>query len=220
MKAWLIGGAACLLAGSAMAQSTGAYVGGNYGISNPKALNGCAICDKDNKSWKVYGGYKFTDHIAVEGGWARLGGVRMASSNSLTGTTAAAEAHFDGWFFGPAFYTDVFPNVQLGLRVGYARWKSKFNASVSQDPVNVVVAEDSDMSNYLGVDLGFKLSRNVVVYAAYDYTTMRLPDTASNVAATALRANLATAADYSQINAQSGRTYRFDMVSVGLRYGF
>lgn len=68
----LIAIAAVVAAGSSFAQN--AYVGGNVGKSDWKAdsINGVPG-DNKGTSYKLYGGYAFNPHLALEAGYADLG---------------------------------------------------------------------------------------------------------------------------------------------------
>jgi len=93
--------ALALIAGSfAMAQESGWYVGGNYGqsrsnIDNQKIadslMNGgfatTTIHDDDrDHGFKVFGGYQFNRHFALEGGYFDLGTMSFAASTLPPGT--------------------------------------------------------------------------------------------------------------------------------------
>src|SRR5918992_3831300 len=74
-----------LAAGRVLAQETGFYVGGALGPSTFKEF--CAggpsvlACDDKDMGWKLFGGYRFSRHFAVEGtyiDWGEVSGTLAA----------------------------------------------------------------------------------------------------------------------------------------------
>ncbi len=64
-----------LLSGSVVAESSGAYIGigfGNTSYHDDNSFDGLDLDDRDRGS-KIYGGYRFNDHFAVEGTLANMG---------------------------------------------------------------------------------------------------------------------------------------------------
>ena len=66
--------AAVAFTGPAFAQDAGFYIGGALGQSSfDVECAGTTSCDDSDSSWKIFGGYQFNKHFAVEFGYADLG---------------------------------------------------------------------------------------------------------------------------------------------------
>jgi OmpA-OmpF porin, OOP family len=97
MKSTLTAAGLLLVLSSAPAwsQDHGAYLGASIGAVNYRdACGGITIpCDEKDTSWRVAGGYQFSRYLAVELGYADLGGPK--SNGTLTLTTGTATLDTD-----------------------------------------------------------------------------------------------------------------------------
>ena len=65
------------------------YVGGGVGQSKADdACDGVSSCDDTDTGWKLFGGYRFTQYVAVEAGYVDLG----EFSGNVSGIGVSAEA--------------------------------------------------------------------------------------------------------------------------------
>src|SRR5207237_4472332 len=95
----LAAAALALPAAAQMSMSSG-YVGGSIGQSKFKADCGPFSCDKNDTSFRLFGGYQFTRNIAAELGYADLGKLKI-SSGGTTGELKASAWDLSGIFSWP-----------------------------------------------------------------------------------------------------------------------
>lgn len=94
---------AVLAAPAALAQTP--YVGVSAGASKvEQTAFGLAELDESDTGWKVFGGYRFSPNLGVEGGWVDLG------APSSTEGVAAIETEIRG------FYVDAVGVLPIGER--------------------------------------------------------------------------------------------------------
>lgn len=81
MKRTILLAVLAALAGTAAAQSQGAYVGGNVGRAEQK-ITVAGFSEKDHDTgFKLYGGYNFNQYVGLEGGYADLRKLELAGGN-------------------------------------------------------------------------------------------------------------------------------------------
>src|SRR5919201_81955 len=90
----VLGLASATLALPAAAQMSmsSAYVGGSVGQSRFKADCSGLDCDKNDTSFRLFGGYQFTRNIAVELGYADLGKLKVSGTVFGVPISGAVEA--------------------------------------------------------------------------------------------------------------------------------
>ena len=79
---------AMLIATPAWSQDAGFYLGASIGQSRAKDFcddSGGFSCDDKDTAWKLFGGYQFNRHLAVEAGYTDLGEIGV--SGVLTGVS-------------------------------------------------------------------------------------------------------------------------------------
>src|SRR4030095_4152127 len=82
----------------AWSQDKGVYLGASLGqVEHKEGCEGVTIsCDQKDTSWRLFGGYQFNRHLAVELGYADLGGGKASGVQSGVKVNATAEvAAFD-----------------------------------------------------------------------------------------------------------------------------
>lgn len=62
------------------------YAGGALGVSDFGGCPAAASCDSRDQAYKVYAGYRFTPHLAVEAGYSDLGKTTVSAGSSVTET--------------------------------------------------------------------------------------------------------------------------------------
>jgi len=95
----LAAAALALPAAAQMSMSSG-YVGGSLGQSKFKADCGPFSCDKNDTSFRLFGGYQFTRNIAAELGYTDLGKLKV-SGFGLSGEVKATAWDLSGVFSWP-----------------------------------------------------------------------------------------------------------------------
>src|SRR5262249_36136324 len=96
-----LAGAALALPAAAQMSMSALYVGGSVGQSKFKADCGGGLdCDKNDTSFRGFVGYQFTKNIAVEGGYADLGKLKV-SGFGISGDVAATAWDLSGVFSWP-----------------------------------------------------------------------------------------------------------------------
>ena len=150
------------MAGSVGAHAEGIYVGVAAGGTNLDLdCNGAPSCDKSDTGFKLFGGYKLTENVAVEAHYADYGKAK------LSGGGVSADVKLSGFGLGVAYLGDFAPDWNGVVRAGVARNKVKLDASSG-----VVSLSDSESKTkgYIGAGVGYKLTKEVALTAAIDYT--------------------------------------------------
>jgi len=150
------------IAASAGAHAEGIYVGVAAGGTNIDLdCEGAPSCDKSDTGFKLFGGYKLTENIAVEAYYADYGKAK------LSGGGVSADVKMSGFGLGVAYLGDFTTDWNGVVRAGVARNKIKVDGSApgftSSDSENKTKA-------YVGAGVGYKLTKEVALTAAIDYT--------------------------------------------------
>jgi OmpA-OmpF porin, OOP family len=155
--------AALAFAGPALAQhkESGIYIGGAIGqaeqsdqCSNP----GPGVsCDNKDGAWKIFGGFQFNRHVAVELGYANLG----EATASLGATSATDEA--------TAFEVVALGMLPIGDRFAIFAKAGFFRGELERTSNNPLVAtgtnEQTDFTFGLGVR--FDITHNIGLRAEW-----------------------------------------------------
>lgn len=121
--------------------------------------SGATTCDKSDTAYKLLGGYKLNPNLAVEAGFFDFGKAR--ASDATTSATIKVSA-FGG---GVAWHQDLAPDWNFVGRLGLAQVKTKIGGTLGS-----VTVSDSDNSvqPYVGLGVGYKLSKNMSLDLAWD----------------------------------------------------
>lgn len=105
MKVAVFGLTLACLAASSVAAAPPWYVGGALGVSDFGSCPDSASCDGSDQAYKVYAGYRFNRHLAVEAGYSDLGKTTAIAGDSVTETKPRGiTAHVVGlWPFTERF---------------------------------------------------------------------------------------------------------------------
>lgn len=120
--------------------------------------------DKSGTAFKLYGGYRLTEHFGVEAGYARLG--RVSQWTSVNGV-AARQTGSGQVFYGAA--TGRLPigeSFALNGRLGVARGKMSGGNPLLSPGQNISGSATGVMA---GVGAEYKLYQNVALTADFDY---------------------------------------------------
>jgi len=147
--------ALCLAASAASAQ---VYVGGAIGQSHFSADCSDSSCDRSPVGYKLFGGYKFNQFVAIEGTYTDYGDLKASSpgySSRLSGTSFG---------IGAAGFYDFHPQWTALGRIGLASNKLKFHNSEG------VSGSDSKIKPYFGLGVGFRVAPKTTIEAGADFT--------------------------------------------------
>ena len=187
----------CAIACAAPA-STGAYFGGSLGGTRADVdCTGASSCDRTSLAGKIYGGYRFTDHWAVEGLYFRNG--KLNAKAAAPQGTVDGSAKVEGLGAGAAWHQQIDSDWEAVARLGVARHRIRARANAS---LPIFAGGASSMATtgwstdpYLGASLGYKVAPNVVLDAAWDFTVVSprfRNGNAGALASTSYRANVNT----------------------------
>src|SRR5437016_4828755 len=109
----LAAAALALPAAAQMSMSSG-YVGG--GIGQSKFKGDCGGCDKNDTSFRLFGGYQFTRNIAAELAYADLGKIKF---------TGGGEVAVTAWDLSGVFSWPLANQFSVFGRLGLARTEAK-----------------------------------------------------------------------------------------------
>lgn len=172
-----------LVSQSAFSADTGFYA--DIGVGQSKAdLNdssGFTVDDTDT-SYSIGVGYNVNKYISVEGGYLKLGKVKISTSGTVSGTyygspfsatgTLSASAEVDGFYLGPVFRLPVSDKLEVFGRAGAYFWSVDTVASASGSLTYAgttytggATAQETDNGTdaYYGVGASYKINDRVSV---------------------------------------------------------
>ena len=85
---------AILIATPAWSQDAGFYLGASIGQSKAKDTcddSGAFSCDDTDTAWKIFAGYQFNRHLAVEAGYTDLGEVSLSAASATSSVRGTIE---------------------------------------------------------------------------------------------------------------------------------
>lgn len=85
---------AILIATPAWSQDAGFYLGASIGRSKAKDTcddSGAFSCDDTDTAWKIFAGYQFNRHLAVEAGYTDLGEVTLSAASGTSSVRGTIE---------------------------------------------------------------------------------------------------------------------------------
>ena len=135
------------------------YIGGSVGQSDADDICDGSSCDETDTAYKIFGGYQFNKHFAVEGFYTDLG----EFSESDAGIDIVAEADT----FGVAFVGILPLSEQFDLfaKVGVHRWDIEV---VGKGGSTVVTGDDSGTDVMYGVGASYSLTDSVAIRAEWE----------------------------------------------------
>jgi OOP family OmpA-OmpF porin len=163
-------GLTAALAGSAAwsQDAPGFYVGGSLGqVEHQEGCEGATIsCDQKDSSWKIYGGYQFNRHLAVEGGYADLG--ETTASGVLSGVNVNATFEVTAWELVGIGSFPVMERLSLLGKIGFYRAEVDANATGSVPGFSATRAEkENNTGTTFGFGASYDISRNFSVRAEW-----------------------------------------------------
>jgi len=155
----------------AMATTAGAHAEGLYvgvaagGTQFDVYCRGTGSCDKSGTGFKLHSGYKLTENVAVEAHYADYG--KAGFGGMINGVNAIGDAKLSGFGLGVALLRNFSTDWSGVVRAGVARNKLKADASV---PGFSFSDFENKTKGYIGAGIGYKLTKEVSLNAAIDYT--------------------------------------------------
>ncbi len=168
----LLAVAALALSGAASAQVYGTV---SAGVSKHDVdCAGTTSCDDTGSAYKVLGGYKFNPNIAIEGGYMNFGKTKAVVDG------IELELGVTGVGVGAAFHQDFATNWNFVARLGLVQMKSKLTGRSGGASATF---SDSGAELYAGLGVGYKLTKQMSLDAAMDFSKGEIDGSKANVAA-------------------------------------
>ena len=173
-------------------QDTRIYIGAGIGrssfslpSSNAPVPWGGEKGSKAGTAYKMYGGYRFTEHFGVEGGYARLGSVSQWAS--FGGLSTLQKGSSQVFYAAATAHLPLGESFALNGRLGVAHGK------VSGGDNRLLLPNQSIAGSATGLMAGFgaeyRVSRNVSLTADYDYFGKLSKQAKGGMLTVGLRAN-------------------------------
>lgn len=142
----------------------GWYVGGSIGKGYvDENIDGLQF-KADGTAFRVFGGYSFNDHFAVEAGYLDLGTYR--DTIDVAGTSVPVSANADGFTFAAAATLPLSERLSALARVGF------YFSDGQSTTAGITENDPSDENPFVGVGLGYSLSEYIDVNLGADYFDM------------------------------------------------
>lgn len=166
MKKFLL--SALIAACSVGAHAEGLYVGVAAGGSHINLdCERASSCDRNGTGFKLLGGYRLSEHVAVETHYADYGKAQGKFSGDVGATDINLDAKVSGYGAGLALQGDFSRDWNGVVRAGIAR--NKVTARVWGESI-LGYGSETSTKPYVGVAVGYQLTRSVSLTAAIDYT--------------------------------------------------
>lgn len=146
----ILGFLAALVAGPAIAQDRGFYLGGTGGLSMFNEICGRTTvpCDDEDAGWRAFGGFQFNRNVSVEVGYAGFG------EASGSGTAGSFTLEAGGMDLSAVFSFQVAGNLSAFGRVGAYRVKTILK---QQGPFGSLSDSATNSGWVYGAGLGYTL---------------------------------------------------------------
>ena len=171
-----------LAAGAAHAEG---YAGLAAGVARVEVdCEGATVCDRSDTAAKVFGGYKFTPNIALEGTYFNFGKAKFAGPVPGLGTVTG-DIKASGLGIGAAFFGQFGSDWSGVARLGIASIKTKVSASASGASGS---DDETKAQPYFGLGLGYAVTKSMTVDLAADFTRGEYAGEKANIRAVTLGA--------------------------------
>ena len=154
----LIGG---ILVATTVAADEGWYVGGSVGRAFVDEDIAGLQFNADSTSFRVYGGYGFSDHFAVEAGYLDLGTFR--DTVNVGGSVVPVSANADGFTIAVAGTLPLSERLSGKARVGF------YFSDGQSTTAGITENDPSEENAFVGIGLGYDLSEKIEVNINADY---------------------------------------------------
>jgi OOP family OmpA-OmpF porin len=186
MRKWILGSlatAALLATAGVQAQ---VYLGGNVGWGRVDVdCSDLDTCDKTHTGFKAYGGYRFSNNLAVEAvyfDWGKATGQGTlkppvttpaslrSSPMSTSGTALSGDLEATGFGLGVAYFMPFATDFSGVARLGAAQNRGKIGIS---DTLSVAGAAKNSIQAYFGLGLGYNVTPNLAITAEADFSRVK-----------------------------------------------
>lgn len=158
---------ACVVAAPAVAQ---VYLGFGVGKSDydsgnviPDLITSGSVDGKDT-GFKVFGGYQFNPHFAVELAYVDLGKAAY-NGNFFGAPVAGGSVETSGLNVSAVGILPLNPSFELFGKIGLFAWESKARDTTAGAPFSGK-ADDADVS--FGLGMAYNITRNVSIRAEWE----------------------------------------------------
>jgi OOP family OmpA-OmpF porin len=155
---------ALLVASPTWSQERGAYLGASLGqVEHKQGCTGVTIsCDQKDTSWRIFGGYEFNRHIAVELGYANLG--ETSASGIVSGVNVTANIEVGAWDLTAVGSIPVMDRLSLYGRAGLYLAETEASGTGSVPGFSTSFNESESNSGFtFGLGVKFSILRNLAV---------------------------------------------------------
>lgn len=155
----LAAAAAALLSNGAMAAG---YVGGNVGQGHMNVgCSGAQTCNEDGTSYKLVGGYGFTDNLYGELGYINFGKAKAADPGASAGFRSQG-------VLAAVNYQFAMGESWLGnVRLGAISMKTKFWGTFEGDAGSL---SETNLKAYFGLGFGYSISKELKLVGEADFS--------------------------------------------------
>ena len=138
---------------------------------------GTTRCDNTGTGFKLLGGYKFTNEIAVEAGYLNFGKASATVVVPGAGSVdlAIKTAGFGG---GIAVMAPIANDWLFAARLGLAQVKAKADGRVGNATVSL---SDSNPQLYAGLAFGYRFNKNASIDLSFDSSRSEFEGEKANV---------------------------------------
>jgi OOP family OmpA-OmpF porin len=171
----------CLATIAALTLSSAALAQGYVGLgAGPTRLNvDCSdtiTCDKTGTGFKLYGGFKFTPNVALEGNYFDFGKAKATVDTGVG--VASVNLKTKGYGVGGAFFGEFAPNFTGVARVGVASVKATADAALGS-----LSGSDSESTTqlYIGLGAGYTVMKGLSIDAGIDFSKSKYAGESGNV---------------------------------------
>lgn len=150
------------------------YGGGSVGQASYR----CTTSDDDckNTGWKIFGGYKFTDNMAVEAGYYNLGEEEAKYDSEYYGKMHAS-AKATGIGVSGIYSQPVAENLEVFGKLGAMFWNVEGELSQDVGGSKVSVSDDEDGTSVLfGLGASYKFDDNWGIRGEWERYTVEYED--------------------------------------------
>jgi OmpA-OmpF porin, OOP family len=169
----LLAAAALALSGAAAAQGYAVVSAGSSKVDLECGGTGLS-CDESGTAFKLLGGYKFTPNFALEGGYVSFG------EGTVSDGTTTIKLKTDAFVIGGALHADFSQSWNFVARLGLAQVKTKLSATgLGSD-------SESGAQAYAGFGIGYRLTKQLSLDAALDFTKVEVGGAKDDVRALSL----------------------------------
>lgn len=125
-------------------------------------------CSRSSTGWKLVGGFKLTQNIALEGMFINYG--RAYADGLYYNYPLGGEAKVTAFGAGAAYAWPLAPGFSLTGRAGLALNRSKVTVDLAGQSDK---ATESRLMPYLGAEIGYQLTDSMAVVAGADISRAR-----------------------------------------------